>query len=197
MEMVKLKQMIKELLGGMEERMNADRKADQERMEADKEEILARMKVENRQANQELLARMDAYHEKRMMACLSQMEATDFRVNPEKMESNPEENEAVLMGERVYNEETAFHSLRACRGETMECQETREARLEYEEPALGDIKDDQNETTACNEATEKIEPDPEMMQFAEEHQDVPSEEVVVRPVKGLKKRRRGRKSTAG
>jgi hypothetical protein len=31
----------------------------------------------------------------------------------------------------------------------------------------------------------------------EEHQDVPSEYVVVMPVKGLRKRRRGRKSTAG
>jgi hypothetical protein len=73
----------------------------------------------------------------------------------------------------------------------MECQETTEARLEYEEPASRDIKDDQNEMTKCNEATEKIEPDPGMMQSAEEHQDVPSEDVVVRPVKGLKKRRRG------
>jgi hypothetical protein len=36
-----------------------------------------------------------------------------------------------------------------------------------------------------------------MMQSAEEHQDVPSEDVAVMPVKGLKKRRRGRKSTAG
>jgi uncharacterized protein YPO0396 len=35
--------------------------------------------------------------------------------------------------------------------------------------------------------TEKI--DPGMMQFAEEHQDVPNEDVAVMPVKGLKKRR--------
>jgi hypothetical protein len=43
--------------------------------------------------------------------------------------------------------------------------------------------------------TEKI--DPRMMQSPEEHQDVPSEDVVVKPVKGLKMRRRGRKCTAG
>jgi hypothetical protein len=36
----------------------------------------------------------------------------------------------------------------------------------------------------------KIEQDPRMMQSMEEHQDVPSEDVVLRPVKGLKKRRR-------
>jgi hypothetical protein len=45
-------------------------------------------------------------------------------------------------------------------------------------------------------ATEKIEQNLEMMQSAEEHQDVPTEAVVVRAVKGLKKRHRGRKSTA-
>jgi hypothetical protein len=42
--------------------------------------------------------------------------------------------------------------------------------------------------------TEKI--DPGMMQSVEEHKDVPSEDVAVMPVKGLKKQRRGRKSTA-
>jgi hypothetical protein len=47
------------------------------------------------------------------------------------------------------------------------------------------------------EATEKIEPDPEMMQSAQEHQDILSEDVAVMPVKGLKKRCRVRKSTAG
>jgi hypothetical protein len=55
---------------------------------------------EDRKANKEdLLARMDAIHEKRMAmldthqkrlkACFRQMEATDFRVNPEKTETNP------------------------------------------------------------------------------------------------------------
>jgi hypothetical protein len=43
--------------------------------------------------------------------------------------------------------------------------------------------------------TEEI--DPGMMQSVEEHQDVLTEDVTVMPVKGLKKRRRGRKSTAG
>jgi hypothetical protein len=71
--------------------------------------------------------------------------------------------------QRVYNQETAIHSL----------------------------KDDRKEMTAYNEAKEKIEIDSGMMQSMEEHQDVSSEDVAVMPVKGLKKQSRGRKSTAG
>jgi hypothetical protein len=51
--------------------------------------------------------------------------------------------------------------------------------------------------TAYNEVTEKIETDPGMMQSTEEHQDILSEDVAVLPVKGLKKRLRVRKLTAG
>jgi hypothetical protein len=78
----------------------------------------------------------------------------------------------------------------ACFGQT-------EARLEYEEPPSGNIKDDRNETTADNEATEKIEKNPGMMQSAEEHQDVPSKNVAVMLVAKPSKRRRVRKSNAG
>jgi hypothetical protein len=46
-------------------------------------------------------------------------------------------------------------------------------------------------------AMRKIEQNPGMMQSVEEHQDVTTEGVVVRAVKRLKKRHRGRKSTAG
>jgi hypothetical protein len=98
--------MMQEILA----QMNANAKANQEdmltKMAADKEEILARMKEEARQANQEFLAKMDAYYQKRMamldvhqkrtMACFGQTEATDFKVNPEKMQPNPEENEAIF-----------------------------------------------------------------------------------------------------
>jgi hypothetical protein len=74
----------------------------------------------------------------------------------------------------------------ACSGQT-------EARLEYGEPASRNIEDDRNEKTSYNEATEKIEKNPGMMLAIEEHQDIPSEDVSVMPVKGLRKRRRGRK----
>jgi hypothetical protein len=171
MEMQQIVQMLAKLQASqndIEARMET-------KMAADKEDFLARIK-EDRQANQELAARMDTYHEKRMamldahqertMVCFGQTEATDFRVNPEKTEPNPEENEAVLERQEVHNEETAIHSTKACRSETMECQETTEARLKYEEPASGDIKDYRNETTVCNEATERIELDLGMMQSA-------------------------------
>jgi hypothetical protein len=44
---------------------------------------------------------------------------------------------------------------------------------------------------------EKTVPDPEMMQSVEEHQEIPREDAIVKPTKGRRKRRRGRKSTAG
>jgi NAD(P)H-dependent flavin oxidoreductase YrpB (nitropropane dioxygenase family) len=45
-------------------------------------------------------------------------------------------------------------------------------------------------------ATKKVEPDPCMMQSAEEHQDVPNKDVAVMPVGEPRKRHRVRKSTA-
>jgi hypothetical protein len=45
-----------------------------------------------------------------------------------------------------------------------------------------------NETTACNEVTKKTEPDPGMMQSAEEHQKIPNEDAIVKPVKEWRKR---------
>jgi hypothetical protein len=91
-------------------------------------EILAKAKADRKADKEEILARMDAYHQKRM----AMLDAHQKR-------------------------------MRACLGQT-------EAN------------------------TEKI--DPGMMQSTEEHQDVPSEDVV-RPVKGMKNRHRGQKSTAG
>jgi hypothetical protein len=58
-----------------------------------------------------------------------------------------------------------------------------------------------NRGSACHEATEdgteKAEPDPRMIQSVVEHQEVPKEDSIVKPVKGRKKRRRGRKPAAG
>jgi hypothetical protein len=57
------------------------------------------------------------------------------------------------------------------------------------------------ETTACHKTTEmdtkKIQPDPRMVHSAAEHQEVPKEDAIVKPVKGRKKRHRGRKLAAG
>jgi hypothetical protein len=146
--MMEMGKMTERLLAKLEDKMDVNQKkaeadkedlltrmetiidANQKKAEAEKQEMLARMK-EDRKANQEdLLARMDAYHEKRM----AMFDAYQKRV--------------------------------------MAC--------------LGQEEAD----------TKKIEQDPGMMQSVEEHQDVPSEDVVLKPVKGLKKRRRGRKLTA-
>jgi hypothetical protein len=58
-----------------------------------------------------------------------------------------------------------------------------------------------NEEVAIQEATEanteKTEPDRRMMQSVAEHQVALKEDDVVKPVKGWKKRRRGRKPAAG
>jgi hypothetical protein len=53
--------------------------------------------------------------------------------------------------------------------------------------------------TACfgqTEANTKIEQNPDMMQSAEEHQDIPNEDVAVIPVAEPRKRRRGKKLIA-
>jgi hypothetical protein len=93
-------------------------------------------------------------------------EATE--ANPEKMEPNSGEKEAVVERQKIPNEEAAIQSLRACRKETMACQETTEARLECEEPTLVDIE---------SEA---------------EHRDVSTEEAAVKSSGTMKKRHRGR-----
>jgi hypothetical protein len=66
---------------------------------------------------------------------------------------------------------------------------------------ITDIKDAWKKMTACQEVTganpEKIEPDLGKMQSVEEHQEIPKENSIVKPVKGRKKRHRDRKPAAG
>jgi hypothetical protein len=97
---MEMQQMLERLLAGqarIEERMDADRKANQE--------LLARIK-EDRRANQEFLARMDAYHEKRMaildahqkrmIACLGETDANTEKINPGMMQSVEEHQEVPI-----------------------------------------------------------------------------------------------------
>jgi hypothetical protein len=80
--------------------------------------------------------------------------------------------------------------MRDDRKERTSCQETTEARLEFEEPTSVDMKVCQG-TTACQRATEtdtgKIEPDLGMMQSIEELQEIPKGEAAVMPAGGLRK----------
>jgi hypothetical protein len=59
-----------------------------------------------------------------------------------------------------------------------------------------DLRDGQNVTTACNEAVE-TEPDPQMMQSIEEHQEIPKEEAAVMLVREPRKQSRVCKSGYG
>jgi hypothetical protein len=106
----------------------------------------------------------------------------------------------VVERQEIPNEEVAIHSLKACRNGRTVCQEMTEAHLKCEETTSADMKACQ-EATACNEATEaaleKTEPDSGMMQSVGEHREVSKEDAIVKPVKGRKKRHRGRKLVAG
>jgi hypothetical protein len=75
------------------------------------------------------------------------------------------------------------------------------ARMDaYHEKRMAKFDAYEKRMVACLGQTEanieKIEQDPGMMQSVEEHQDVPSEDVVVRQVRGLWKRRSVRKLAA-
>jgi hypothetical protein len=157
-------------------------------------EILIEMKAaadadrEERKAYREQMAEADRKADKGRMdadikALIEWMDA--------KMKATQAETKAILAETKARREKRMEANTKDDRNESTACQDVMEVRLEDEEPASGDIKDEQNETTACNEAKEKIEENPEMMQSAEEHQDIPSKDVAVTPVKRLRKKRRG------
>jgi hypothetical protein len=187
--MDKVDKIVQQILAQMKDKADAARKEMKAAAEADKEKLMTKMNEERRafiewmkaktKANQAetkvILAAMKARREKRMEAHTNdnRNESTGcqnvMEANQEKMEPITEENEAILERQRVHKEDTEIHSQR----------------------------EEQNETKACNEATEKIEENPGIMQSAEEHQDVPNEDVAVMTVGEQRKRRRGRKSNAG
>jgi hypothetical protein len=68
--------------------------------------------------------------------------------------------------------------------------------MEFEEVAIHSLRACRSEKAASQEVTE-TEPDTGMMQSVAQHQVVPKEKAVVKPVKGRKKRLRGRKTAAG
>jgi hypothetical protein len=166
---MEMQEMIERLLA----EIRADRKADQEKADA------------NRQADREVLkgiidvnakSIVRAFQEK-MVACVAniknaQKETTachdEMEASIKKMEPNPGEKETAVERQEFSNE-VAVHSRRTCR----------------------------SETAASQENTEKTEQEPGTMQSMEEHQEIPKEKVVMKPVKGRKKRHRGRKPAAG
>jgi hypothetical protein len=169
-------QQIMEMLKTMQEKADADRKADQEKADADRthqEKILKAMQEKADAGQAEIIAaiekKMDALitniknDREETTACHDEMEA---RINI--TEPNSGEEETAVEQQEIPNEKVAVHSLKECR----------------------------SEKAASQEATE-TGPDPGKMQSVEEHQEIPMEEAAVMRVGGLRKRRRDRNLAAG
>jgi hypothetical protein len=160
-----MQQMLQQLLA-MQVKAEADREVLKGIMDANTRSM--REDIKSSQA--EMRSMVDAWitdikdASKKTMDRLPRCEGT----NPEKMEPNSGEREAVMDRQEIPNEEVAVHSQRACRSETAASQEDTETK-----------------------------PDPGKMQSVEEHQEIPKEEAAAMPVGGLRKRRRDRNLAAG
>jgi hypothetical protein len=88
-------------------KLKANRKADQARMEANKEDMLAEISARMDASHKKTMFMLDAHHE-RIMASLRKMEATNFKADPEEMES-------VTQHQEVPNEEAAWGPEASCR----------------------------------------------------------------------------------
>jgi hypothetical protein len=160
--------MLQQLLP-RQETVDADRKADREKlqdmMKANREDI----KSGQAKMIAAIKGKMDAMianiknARKKTTAC---QEVTG--ANPQTIEPNPGEKETEMEQQEIPNEEVSVHSLRTCRSETAASQEDTETK-----------------------------PDPGKMQSVEEHQEIPKEKAAVMPVGGLRKRRRDRNLSAG
>jgi hypothetical protein len=181
----------------LKEMMKANTKAMQERMERQIGSLLSdrdEFKQEIRADREQMLAKMEA----NTKATQARMDAT-LKDLKEDIISGEAEVRFIV---RAFHEkmDTCVASWRDDREETMPCEETMEPCLECEEPISVDMKACQG-MTAWHEVTEtdteKIEPDPGMMQSVVEHQVAPKDDAIVKLVKGWKKRHRGRKPAAG
>jgi hypothetical protein len=187
---MEVQQMYERLLAGqvemfarLEENMDSNQKKAEADRKADNQDLLTRMETiidanqEKAEADKEdLLTKMKEDRKADQEELLARMDAM-FDAHEKRM--------MACLGQA--------EAFREKMNATIQCipsvvQETIHIRVE-------NVGAELNQKTEAN--TEKIEQDTEMMQSAEEHQDVPSEDVTVMPVKGLKKWRRVRKSTAG
>jgi hypothetical protein len=170
-----------------QEKADADRKADQEKADANRQadrELLIGIMDENaksmredvKSGQAEMTSTIRAFHEK-MDAWIANRkndrEETiachdEMEVRIKKMEPNPGEKKAVVERQEFSNNEVAVHSQRTCQSKR-----------------------------AVSQGGTETEPDPRKLQSVEEHQEIPKEKAVVKPVKGRKKRHRGRKPAAG
>jgi hypothetical protein len=110
---------------------------------------------------------MDANTEEIMNATQESLDANlkDLR---EEIKSGQTEMRSIICTFRSELKETIQHEIKA---------------------AIHSVRSELNEMTACNEATE-TEPNQSMIQFIEEHQEIPKEDAAVISVRGPRKRRR-------
>jgi hypothetical protein len=161
----------------------------------------------NMRNKEEMLARLEA-----------KIETKKEEVDAMQLKANPVETEATVERQEIPSEEAAVHSIRAWQKETMACQETTEARLEFKEPTsedtepetehkekmdtrMAEMKDEQKETMACQEMTEACqdskELSPEEMESQSESREVPTEEAGMKSSRTMKKRHTDRRIAAG
>jgi hypothetical protein len=145
--------------------------------------LLARLDG-NTKTNQEMLARIEAQQEE-MKARLDENAKTSLAMN-EKMDANTKATLATKEDMKIMQEKIQ-EDLKKTMEEIL-------AKMEKRMTAT--------QTKTDGKLTETIEktltePSQEMMQSAEEHQEVPREEAAVIPGRGRKRRHRGRKQAAG
>jgi hypothetical protein len=120
--------------------------------------------------------------------------------NREDLKSGQAKMIAAIKGKMdamITNIKNARKEMTACQEVTVANSEKMEPNLEEKETVLERHEIPNEEVTVHSQEAMKTEPDPGMMQSAEEHQEFPKEDAAVMPVRGLKKRRRDRNLAAG
>jgi hypothetical protein len=161
--------------------------------------------MDTQQMMEILLARMDA-NSKTMNA---RMDAKT-KATLVTLEMTNEIKKAMQDKRMKANIDACIADIKNDRKETMDCQDAMEANLEKMEPNPGEkeagverqetpnedvaiysLRKYRKETMACQGTTEA------RLESELEHQEIPNEDAVVKPVRGRKKRHRGRKQAAG
>jgi hypothetical protein len=164
---MKMQEMMERLLAEIRADRKADRELLQKIMDANAKSMRQGIKCGQAKMIAAIKGKTDAWiakikdARKKKTACQEMMGA-----NPEKMEPNPGEEEAVVEHQEI-PKDVAVHSLRTCRSETAASQEDMET-----------------------------EPDQGTMQSTEEHQEIPKGEAAAMPVGEPRKRRRVRNLAA-
>jgi hypothetical protein len=145
----------------------AEMKADREKLQAETEAIREKTKA---MRDKRIEADREIYQEelKGMMNATEEIIDTNTKEMNAKMDANQTEMRFIICTFQSEFKKTIQRAMRA---------------------AIQFVWSELDETTACREATE-TEPDPGVMQYIEEHQEIPKGEAAVMPVGEPRKRRR-------